>query len=154
MYCSSIASSNAAIHLSSKRFYWFKLLKIKCFVLFLLPILEIKSSLLISCSISLILFNSYLAFLVTKSFKNKALINFLIFNLRLGFVFRLYFKDLFLVFCFSAASLVAFVCFSKAFPKGEKVNVSCSITEFWSDGNIYWPVLCSYFCWFCVNVVL
>ena len=37
-------------------------------------------------------------------------------------------------------SSIIFICFSKAFPKGEDVNIAFSITLFWSDGNIFFPV--------------
>ena len=34
---------------------------------------------------------------------------------------------------------IAFVYFSKAFPKGTRVNLACSIICFWLEGNISTP---------------
>ena len=42
-----------------------------------------------------------------------------------------------------ACSLIS-VCFSKAFPKGEYVNLTCFITFLWSVGSISSPVRNSY----------
>ena len=42
--------------------------------------------------------------------------------------------------CFS----IVFICFSKAFPKADKVNLACSIIYFWLYGNISSPVRYSY----------
>ena len=47
------------------------------------------------------------------------------------------------MFVFSPWSLIVFVCFSEAFPKGEHVNLACSIL-LWSVGNISLPVRYSY----------
>ena len=42
--------------------------------------------------------------------------------------------------CFFPWSSIVFICFLKAFPLKEKVNLACSILCFWSDGNISSPV--------------
>ena len=42
--------------------------------------------------------------------------------------------------CFSLWSSVVSVCFSKAFPKVEYVNLACSIICCWLNGNISSPV--------------
>ena len=41
-------------------------------------------------------------------------------------------------------SLIVFICFSIALPRGEYVNLACSIILLWSDGNISSPVRYSY----------
>ena len=48
-----------------------------------------------------------------------------------------------LIWFFPSSSIV-FVCFSKAFPKGERINLDCSIICFWLEGNISSPVRYSY----------
>ena len=45
---------------------------------------------------------------------------------------------------FFPCTLIVFICFSKAFLKGEYVNFACSIILLWSDGNISSPVMYSY----------
>ena len=47
--------------------------------------------------------------------------------------------------CFLPWSSIIFICFSKAFPKGEQVNFACSIICCWLDGNISSPVRYSCF---------
>ena len=39
---------------------------------------------------------------------------------------------------------IVFLCFSKDFPKGEEVNLSCSICLLCSEGNIFLPARYSY----------
>ena len=46
--------------------------------------------------------------------------------------------------CFIPRSSIVFVRFSKDFPKGESVNLACSIIWFWLDDNISSPVRYSY----------
>ena len=46
--------------------------------------------------------------------------------------------------CFCPLSSIVFICFSKAFPKGEQISFSCSIICCWLDGNISAPVRHSY----------
>ena len=41
-------------------------------------------------------------------------------------------------------SSIVFVCFSNALPRGEQVNLSCSIILTWSDGSISLPLRNSY----------
>ena len=45
-----------------------------------------------------------------------------------------------LLFVFLSRFSIVFICFSKAFPKGEKVNLACSITLFRLEGNFSSPV--------------
>ena len=42
-------------------------------------------------------------------------------------------------------SSIVFVCFSKAFPNGEYINLACSIICLWLEGNISSPVRYSHF---------
>ena len=49
--------------------------------------------------------------------------------------------------CFSPGSSMVFVCFSKAFPRGQSVNLACSSSSspfFWLDGTISSLVRYSY----------
>ena len=42
--------------------------------------------------------------------------------------------------CLFPWSWIVFVCFSKALPRGEHVNLACSVSPLCSEGNISWPV--------------
>ena len=46
--------------------------------------------------------------------------------------------------CFFPRYSIVSLCFSKAFPKEEYVNLAGSIILLWSNRNIYSPVWCSY----------
>ena len=43
------------------------------------------------------------------------------------------------IICFFTWSLIVFVCFLKAFPKGEYSDLAYSITLLWSGGSISSP---------------
>ena len=43
------------------------------------------------------------------------------------------------IICFFTLSLIVFVCFLKAFPKGEYADLAYSITLLWSGGSISSP---------------
>ena len=46
--------------------------------------------------------------------------------------------------CFFTYSSIVLVYFLKAFPKGEYINLACSIILVWSDGNISSPLKYQY----------
>ena len=46
--------------------------------------------------------------------------------------------------CFSPWSSIVFISFSNALPRGEYVNLACSIIQIWSEGSIGSPVRFSY----------
>ena len=81
------------------------------------------------------------AFLYSNTILLSILKSFLEISLVPIIYFPLYFMALIWFFPWSS---IVFVCFSKAFPKGERINLGFSIICFWLEGNIFSPVRYSY----------